>query len=425
MCCSREQFAMRPYRLRLAIAVWLGVIALGFNALVPIHLAFDLAHSLAPEDHDHGSEHGFVACLLSLVVGHDEDEDQSPSHKGHHHENCAVCGSISTLAGLAPVVAVLLAVPILVSAARSGSGRSRRTTRRSSRRLSLSRSTHRLVACLLKSSVRSRFAAPGSRRFLGEAQSMYPSSCRGIAAAAAVALLPGAEAMAHGFAGDRFFPATILTDDPFVANEMSLPTITLNPTQSDGSREFDVGPDLSMRITPDLGFTIGSDWARIRVPESPTITGWSGLHTALQYQLFINGPHEAMALAAVNVNWGQYWEPRGRARPTSQHCRRPSTSAKGSATCPNSLPWLRPFALTGNFSVDFPTKAESNRRPQPEQLQLRLRDRIQHSVSPERGQGHRSGATVQPPDPARRIRAEFAVQSRLQRGPPPARCSPA
>jgi hypothetical protein len=111
---------MRPYRLRLAIAVWLGVIALGFNALVPIHLAFDLAHSLTPEDHDHGSEHGFVACLLSLVVGHDEDEDQSPSHKGHHHENCAVCGSISTLAGLAPAAAVLLGVPILVYAARLG-----------------------------------------------------------------------------------------------------------------------------------------------------------------------------------------------------------------------------------------------------------------------------------------------------------------
>ena len=31
---------------------------------------------------------------------------------------------------------------------------------------------------------------------------------------------------AHGFAGDRFFPATILTDDPFVADEMSLPTFS-------------------------------------------------------------------------------------------------------------------------------------------------------------------------------------------------------
>ena len=187
---------------------------------------------------------------------------------------------------------------------------------------------------------------------------MYPSSCRGIVAAAAVALLPGAEAMAHGFAGDRFFPATILTDDPFVANEMSLPTITLNPTQSDGSREFDVGPDLSMRITPDLGFTIGSDWARIRVPESPTITGWSGLHTALQYQLFINGPHEALALAAVNVNWANTGNLAVGA-PDFTTLSPTFDFGKGFGDLPDSLPWLRPFALTGNFSVDFPTKTQS------------------------------------------------------------------
>ncbi len=34
---------------------------------------------------------------------------------------------------------------------------------------------------------------------------------------------------AHGFAGERFFPATILTDDPSVADEMSLPTFIVNP----------------------------------------------------------------------------------------------------------------------------------------------------------------------------------------------------
>ncbi len=38
----------------------------------------------------------------------------------------------------------------------------------------------------------------------------------GAAAAAAVTLLSASSgALAHGFAGDRFFPATILTDDPF------------------------------------------------------------------------------------------------------------------------------------------------------------------------------------------------------------------
>ena len=30
----------------------------------------------------------------------------------------------------------------------------------------------------------------------------------------------------HGFAGKRFFPATLSTDDPFVADELSLPTIS-------------------------------------------------------------------------------------------------------------------------------------------------------------------------------------------------------
>jgi hypothetical protein len=40
----------------------------------------------------------------------------------------------------------------------------------------------------------------------------------------AALLALSAPAFAHGFAGNRFFPATLATDDPFVANELSLPT---------------------------------------------------------------------------------------------------------------------------------------------------------------------------------------------------------
>lgn len=115
MACSRGTFAMGRTRLKMAMAAWLGVITLGFNALVPIHLAFDLAHSLTADDHDdHGGDHDFVRCLLTLVIGHHEDEDQTPSHKGHHHEGCAVCASIASLAGLAPAAAMFLAGPVLV-----------------------------------------------------------------------------------------------------------------------------------------------------------------------------------------------------------------------------------------------------------------------------------------------------------------------
>jgi len=34
------------------------------------------------------------------------------------------------------------------------------------------------------------------------------------------------QALAHGVIGQRFFPATITTDDPFAADELALPTIT-------------------------------------------------------------------------------------------------------------------------------------------------------------------------------------------------------
>jgi len=41
-------------------------------------------------------------------------------------------------------------------------------------------------------------------------------------------------AYGHGFAGPRFFPATLSTDDPFVADEFSMPTISSIVTPDDG-----------------------------------------------------------------------------------------------------------------------------------------------------------------------------------------------
>jgi hypothetical protein len=197
---------------------------------------------------------------------------------------------------------------------------------------------------------------------------MHRVFCRGLAAAAAAALLlPGAEAMAHGFAGDRFFPATILTDDPFVADEMSLPTVTLNPTQSDGSRELDVGTDLSMLITPKWDFTLSNDWAHIRTPGMSTQTGLTGLTTGTQYQLFINAEHEAMALAALDVTWGNTGRIAAGA-PAFTTISPTFDFGKGFGDLPDSLPWLRPFALTGNISLNFPTEAETNGTPNPNSL---------------------------------------------------------
>ena len=58
---------------------------------------------------------------------------------------------------------------------------------------------------------------------------------------------------AHGFAGKRFFPATLATDDPFVADELSLPTIAWQkfPASGEGpgGSETDFSIDVAKRIT--------------------------------------------------------------------------------------------------------------------------------------------------------------------------------
>ncbi len=197
--------------------------------------------------------------------------------------------------------------------------------------------------------------------------------CSGVVAAAA--LLPSAEAMAHGFAGDRFFPATILTDDPFVASEMSLPTFTLNPTQSDGSREFDLGSDLSMLITPNWDFTLSSQWEHIKPLGMPAITGWGGLTTGTQYQLFINAPHEAMALAALDVTW-QNTGNLNVGAPDFTTLSPTFDFGKGFGDLPDFAAVAAPVRADREYRRELSDADRNHGYPKPEQRILRLCDRI-------------------------------------------------
>ena len=182
---------------------------------------------------------------------------------------------------------------------------------------------------------------------------------------AALMALPVGSPLAHGFAGQRFFPATILTDDPFVADEMSLPQISVNPPGPDGSRETDIQIDLSKRITPDIGMTIGNQWQRLKPASLPAITGFGPLDTGAQYQLFVNGPHEALGLVGLNVTWAHTGRVQALGAPDFTTLSPTFDFGKGLGDLPRSLPYLRPFAITGNLGFDFPTKVESAGVPNP------------------------------------------------------------
>jgi hypothetical protein len=52
---------------------------------------------------------------------------------------------------------------------------------------------------------------------------MFHTIVRAASLSLVFAILPTSEAFAHCFVGARFLPATLITDDPCIADEMSLP----------------------------------------------------------------------------------------------------------------------------------------------------------------------------------------------------------
>ncbi len=123
--------------------------------------------------------------------------------------------------------------------------------------------------------------------------------------------------------------------------------------------------DLSKRITPDTDVTISNQWQRLKPAGLPAITGFGPLQTGAQYQLFVNGPHEALGLLGLNVTWAHTGRVQALGAPDFTTLSPTFDFGKGLGDLPRSLPYLRPFAITGNLGFDFPTKVESAGVPNP------------------------------------------------------------
>jgi hypothetical protein len=101
---------------RASWAVWLAMLALGLQALVPIHLALDLdeavgtAQRSAPE----ADRHGFEWRLLALVTGHDTGDGKSDGD--HHGLPCPAFAALGALGGFAMVAPPALPAPAAVAA---------------------------------------------------------------------------------------------------------------------------------------------------------------------------------------------------------------------------------------------------------------------------------------------------------------------
>jgi hypothetical protein len=175
-----------------------------------------------------------------------------------------------------------------------------------------------------------------------------------IPAAALAAALIAAPAFAHGVAGNRFFPATISTDDPAVADELSLPTVSRSTTSDDPSAiQTDIAAEYSKRLTSRFGVSFAGDWTHLQGQEG-ALSGFQNLETTFKYQALTSARHEAILSGGVSVEWGGTGSDRvGAERATTVT---PTVYfGKGAGDLPDSLAWLQPAAITGAIGYAIPS----------------------------------------------------------------------
>jgi hypothetical protein len=162
----------------------------------------------------------------------------------------------------------------------------------------------------------------------------------------------------HGFAGDRFFPATLATDDPFVANELSLPTFRAIRQPGDPPiKTFDLSADIALKFTPNFGIEIGDGYQFQKAAGSNLHTGFHNLDVGAKYQLFVSAEHEVILSLGVTAEIGGT----GSKAIGADHFSTIVAGVffgKGFGDLPDSLWMLRPFALTGQVGVSFPTRSK-------------------------------------------------------------------
>jgi hypothetical protein len=161
-------------------------------------------------------------------------------------------------------------------------------------------------------------------------------------------------AQAHGIAGNRYFDGTLAFDDPAVADEAILPLYSslAFPTQGSNADENRLNWAFARLLTPTLAFVAGSGWVHQNWPVGHT-SGLDKTDIGLKYEAYRDNRHEA--LISVGLAWGiGHSGARGVGADAPNTIQPGLFFGKGLGDLPDSLSWLRPFAITGSVVDELP-----------------------------------------------------------------------
>ena len=161
-------------------------------------------------------------------------------------------------------------------------------------------------------------------------------------------------ARAHGIAGNRFFVGTVTFDDPAVADEAIAPAVSTlrRPVEGSDALESRINWSFVRLLTPTIAVSIDQGWIH-RSFSAGALSGFDTTNIGIKGEIFRDNRHET--LISAGFAWGI-----GQSGARSIGASGPNTLqpglffGKGFGDLPNSLSWLRPFAVTGAIVDELP-----------------------------------------------------------------------
>jgi hypothetical protein len=178
------------------------------------------------------------------------------------------------------------------------------------------------------------------------------------AAATAAFICAASPALAHGIVGDRFFPATIATDDPFAADELALPTVSYQDGQTDASLDY------AKSITGNLALSFGAAWSH-----TPGGDGFQNLDAGLKYVVHRDAEHQSMLSAGLDAEFGGTGAHHVGAERTTTLT---PTFYFGRGWGDAPADWLKPLAVTGSVGYAIPARARDGGQDIPYRVEYGL-----------------------------------------------------
>ncbi|HEX5420154.1 MAG TPA: hypothetical protein VFY39_09155 [Gammaproteobacteria bacterium] len=130
-------------------------------------------------------------------------------------------------------------------------------------------------------------------------------TCSACALLLAAASLP--PAWAHGFAGKRFFPATLSIEDSFVAPELDFLYSHARVPGEEGGGEVDasaLSTEIAKPFTRNFPLSLGAAYLRLDPLEGPAVNGWDNFELGAKYQVFIDPDSESALAVGLDADLG-------------------------------------------------------------------------------------------------------------------------